>query len=87
MNIYVTNTFNINDLVTIIVTLISYYKTANVQDNQMNTYDDIDKTSSLSPETCFMIGDSGYDDHKLYDLSLKEDLNWYVQYKDITYPY
>ena len=23
------------------------------------------------PETCFMIGDSGYDDHKLYDLSTK----------------
>ena len=22
-----------------------------------------------------MIGDSGYDDHKLYDLSIKEDLN------------
>ena len=37
--------------------------------------------SSLSIETCFMIGDSGYDDHKLYDLSIKEDLNWYVQYK------
>ena len=28
----------------------------------------ISSTSSLSPETCFMIGDSGYDDHKLYDL-------------------
>ena len=31
----------------------------------------ISSSSSLSPETCFMIGDSGYDDHKLYDLSTK----------------
>ena len=28
-------------------------------------------SSSLSPETCLMIGDSGYDDHKIYDLSTK----------------
>ena len=43
------------------------FTTANVQDNQM--YNPmISSTSSLSPETCFMIGDSGYDDHKLYDL-------------------
>jgi hypothetical protein len=27
-------------------------------------------SSSLSLETCYMIGDSGYDDHKLYDLSV-----------------
>ena len=31
----------------------------------------ISSSSSLSPETCFMIGDSGYDDHKLYDLRTK----------------
>ena len=31
----------------------------------------ISSSSSLSPETCFMIGDSGYDDHKLYDLGTK----------------
>ncbi len=31
----------------------------------------ISSSSSLSPETCFMIGDSGYDDHKLYGLSTK----------------
>ena len=28
-------------------------------------------SSSLFLETCFMIGDSGYDDNKLYDLSTK----------------
>ena len=44
------------------------FTTANVQDNQMYTPM---ISSSLSPETCFMIGDSGYDDHKLYDLSTK----------------
>jgi hypothetical protein len=54
----------------IIVPLAADFTTANVQDNQI--YNPmISSSSSLSPETCFMIGDSGYDDHKLYDLSTK----------------
>ena len=58
----------------IIVPLAADVTTANVQDNQM--YNPIISSSSisssiLSPEICFMIGDSGYDDHKLYDLSTK----------------
>jgi Transposase DDE domain len=53
----------------IIVPLAADFTTANVQDNQM--YNPIISSSTLSPETCFMIGDSGYDDHKLYDLSTK----------------
>ena len=52
----------------IIVPLAADFTTANVQDNQM--YNPM-ISSSLSPETCFMIGDSGYDDQKLYDLSTK----------------
>jgi hypothetical protein len=53
-----------------IVPLAADFTTANVQDNQM--YNPmISSSSSLSPETYFMIGDSGYDDHKLYDLSTK----------------
>jgi DDE family transposase len=52
----------------IIVPLAADFTTANVQDNQM--YNPT-ISSSLSSETCFMIGDSGYDDHKLYDLSTK----------------
>jgi hypothetical protein len=51
-----------------IVPLAADFTTANVQDNQM--YNPM-ISSSLSPETYFMIGDSGYDDHKLYDLSTK----------------
>lgn len=55
----------------IIVPLAADFTTANVQDNQM--YNPMtassSSSSSLSAETCFMIGDSGYDDHKLYELS------------------
>ena len=53
----------------LIVPLSADFTTANVQDNQM--YNPMISSSSLSTETCFMIGDSGYDDHKLYDLSTK----------------
>ena len=52
----------------IIVPLAADFTTANVQNNQM--YNPM-ISSSLTPETCLMIGDSGYDDHKLYDLSTK----------------
>ena len=55
----------------IIVPLAADFTTANVQDNQMYNPMISSSSSSLSPETCFMIGDSGYDDHKLYDLSTK----------------
>jgi Transposase DDE domain len=56
-----------------IVPLAADFTTANVQDNQV--YNPMisspsSPSSSLSLETCYMIGDSGYDDHKLYDLSV-----------------
>jgi hypothetical protein len=52
----------------VIVPLAADFTTANVYDNQMyNTM-----TSSLLPkEIGYMIGDSGYDDHSLYELSTK----------------
>ena len=53
----------------IIVPLAADFTTANVQDNQI--YNPMISSSSLSQETCFVIGDFGYDDHKLYDLSTK----------------
>ena len=59
----------------IIVPLAADFTTANVQDNQMYNpmiSSSSPSSSSLSPETCFMIGDSGYDDHKLYDLSINK---------------
>ena len=53
----------------IIVPLGADFTTANVQDNQL--YNPMTASSSLiTEETCFMIGDSGYDDQKLYDLSI-----------------
>jgi hypothetical protein len=53
---------------TTVVPLAADFTTANVQDNQL--YNPMTaSSSSLFTETCFMIGDSGYDDHKLYDLS------------------
>jgi hypothetical protein len=53
----------------IIVPLAADFTTANVQDNQL--YNPMtSSSSSLFTETCFMIGDSGYDDQKLYDLSI-----------------
>jgi Transposase DDE domain len=52
-----------------IVPLAADFTTANVQDNQL--YNPMTASSSLlTEETCFMIGDSGYDDQKLYDLSI-----------------
>jgi hypothetical protein len=54
---------------TTIVPLAADFTTANVQDNQL--YNPMTaSSSSLFTETCFMIGDSGYDDQKLYDLSI-----------------
>jgi DDE family transposase len=62
----------------LIIPLSADFTTANVQDNQMykpmissSSPPSPSSPSSLSPETCFMIGDSGYDDHNLYDLSTK----------------
>src|SRR5678810_889620 len=56
----------------IIVPLAADFTTANVQDNQL--YNPMissspSQSSSLFLETCYMIADSGYDDHDLYDLS------------------
>ena len=54
---------------TIVVPLAADFTTANVQDNQL--YNPMTASSSLfTEETYFMIGDSGYDDQKLYDLSI-----------------
>jgi hypothetical protein len=53
----------------IIVPLAADFTTANVQDNQL--YNPMTASFSLfTEETYFMIGDSGYDDQKLYDLSI-----------------
>jgi hypothetical protein len=53
----------------IIVPLAADFTTSNVQDNQL--YNPMTASSSfLFAETYFMIGDSGYDDQKLYDLSI-----------------
>jgi hypothetical protein len=54
----------------IIVPLAADFTTANVQDNQLYNPMTSSSSSSLFTETCFMIGDSGYDDQKLYDLSI-----------------
>jgi hypothetical protein len=56
----------------IIVPLAADFTTANVQDNQLYNpmTSSSSSSSSLFTETCFMIGDSGYDDQKLYDLSI-----------------
>ena len=59
---------------TTIVPLAADFTTGNIQDNQM--YNPM--TSSMTTTTttipkekiCYMIGDSGYDDQKLYDLSI-----------------
>lgn len=52
----------------VIVPLAADFTTANVYDNQMYNA----MTSSLLPkEIGYMIGDSGYDDHSLYELSTK----------------
>jgi len=52
-----------------IVPLAADFTTANVQDNQL--YNPMTASFSLFiEETYFMIGDSGYDDQKLYDLSI-----------------
>ena len=67
----------------LIIPLSADFTQANVQDNQMYPTITCISSSSLSTETCFMIADSGYDDHKLYNLSIKEDLSWYVQYRKI----
>jgi hypothetical protein len=58
----------------IIVPLAADFTTANVQDNQiynpMISSPSPPSPSSLFLETCYMIVDSGYDDHDLYDLSV-----------------
>jgi Transposase DDE domain len=52
-----------------IIPLAADFTTANIQDNQM--YNPMTSSSTtISEEICYMIGDSGYDDHKLYELSI-----------------
>lgn len=53
-----------------IVPLAADFTTANIQDNQM--YNPMTSSTTTTPEEkiCYMIGDSGYDDHDLYDSSV-----------------
>jgi hypothetical protein len=52
-----------------VVPLAADFTTANIQDNQM--YNPMTSSTTSTPEEkiCYMIGDSAYDDDKLYDLS------------------
>jgi Transposase DDE domain len=55
-----------------IVPLAADFTTANIPDNQLYnpmTSSSSTTTTTISEEICYMIGDSGYDDHKLYELS------------------
>jgi hypothetical protein len=71
-----------------IVPLAADFTTANIQDNQMyNPMTSSMTTTTTMPEEkiCYMIGDSGYDDDKLYDLSTNRGyMHWCVQYKDMN---
>lgn len=53
-----------------VVPLAADFTTANIQDNQ--TYNPMTSSTTSTPEEkiCYMIGDSAYDDQKLYDLSI-----------------
>ena len=53
-----------------VVPLAADFTTANIQDNQM--YNPMTSSTTSTPEEkiCYMIGDSAYDDDKLYDLSI-----------------
>ena len=53
-----------------VVPLAADFTTANIQDNQM--YNPMTSSTTNTPEEkiCYMIGDSAYDDQKLYDLSI-----------------
>ncbi|HET7284253.1 MAG TPA: transposase [Nitrososphaeraceae archaeon] len=53
-----------------VVPLAADFTTANIQDNQM--YNPMTSSTTTTPEEkiCYMIGDSAYDDQKLYDLSI-----------------
>jgi hypothetical protein len=60
-----------------IVPLAADFTTGNIQDNQMynpmtSSMTTTTTTTTITPEEkiCYMIGDSGYDDQKLYDLSI-----------------
>jgi hypothetical protein len=53
-----------------IVPLAADFTTANVQDNQLYNPMTASSSSLFTEETYFMIGDSGYDDQKLYHLSI-----------------
>ena len=76
MGIWLQTTYVISSTgLTTIVTISTDFTTGNVQDNQM--YNPM--TSSMTTTTtttipdekiCYMIGDSAYDDQKLYDLSI-----------------
>ena len=78
MDIWLQTTYDINYWFHL-VPLAADFTTANIQDNQMYNPMISLSASSLSPETCFMIGDSGYDDHKLYNLSTGVELVCPVQ--------
>jgi hypothetical protein len=54
-----------------IVPLAADFTTGNIQDNQMYNPMTSSMTTTIPKEKiCYMIGDSGYDDQKLYDISI-----------------
>ena len=67
----------------LIVPLSADFTQADVQDNQM--YSTITSLHTSARSTLHGAADCGYDDHKLYNLSItEEDLSWYVQYRKYT---
>ncbi len=71
MDIWLQTTYMISSTGSTIVPLAADFTTANIQDNQMYNPMTSSMTTTTMPEEkiCYMIGDSGYDDDKLYDLS------------------
>ena len=64
----------------LIVPLSADFTQADVQDNQM--YSAI--TYPLQQGVSYMAPDCGYDDYKLYNLSITVALSWYVLYRKYT---
>jgi hypothetical protein len=67
-DIWLQSTYDISSTGPTIVPLSADFTTANVQDNHM--YNPL-ISSTLFPETRYMVRGSGYDYHKLYDLCTK----------------
>ena len=74
----------------IIVPLRADFTTANIPDNVMYTpmissSSSSSSTESICEDTFYMIGDSGYDDQKLYEFSTNRGFElWSAQYKGMN---